>query len=935
MEELQLDGDFHNKDVESNQQESKIEVIQIVDTEIEEEIEALPLLVEGGYVYSPQPENQPTITVITEQSNPIAKMKPKDPTYQPGVFLSGTYAVLLIATVYMLYSVIKGLTKFQALVLGVPKDGSVNGYMTTKRNKTFGWLARCKEDLGWSYYKKGFLLIDIDSGDVPGLELKTAKQVELLLLMYYPLLANVEMLIVPSSSQKYDPADYSWHCYIKCDNMDNNTVVKFERFLQSKAWLSGHGAIKISKDGKILLRQSFDSAVFSPERLSIESVFSNDPDTVFHEIEPLIKEGDFLNIGVEFKSDYNKSDRLIKTAKEAAIPEAYKVKEKYKALKIEELIASGIDSVDAQKQAKAMFDDKIIPSDTIITLNDGTQQYAGLIKVYSEFFHGQYCCDPYYPEDGFSKAVITENGDIYSYKHGGRVYKLKSSTEFILNKFQTDSVPSDETVKKNVVKHLQKVCGESDIDKSDIASIANLLKDKGYITNIKNFTPKKSSNYELSPIGIPLNTNKNLMTLLDKIYMRVAYDEVLKDVTVKHHEINEKIDNVTDTALSIIQSNALREGLPKEIGKDHFTSICMNNYSNNPLVEMVESAMASYDDSDMIKKVTDCWIADCSDELKYEIFKRWIIQGVAAWYHDPSTFKNPEAKLKFENVLTIRSPQGFNKTKMLSELLNFDGLTDYFKAGIILKLKDKDSIKEATSGAIVELGELDATFSSSANSELKAHFSKTFDEIRLPYDRGFSKFKRRTLYAATVNGDKFLSDPTGARRYWVIEIIDIDFKTYDKLDMKILWGQVGKLYHEGYKWWFDPKDPDDAKFLDEINEIHGRHTQVSPMEDLAHYLHNYIEDMKLSNNPKRGYSPYKVLEALGKKNANKSDLNMFISVMRKLGYTYYDSSSQLQLPKVELYSLKNDMSIITNNIPDSNVMLENKRNQLLPNLKIQ
>ena len=41
----------------------------------------------------------------------------------------------------------------------------------------------------------------------------------------------------------------------------------------------------------MLVRNPMDMAVFSPERLIVESCFSDDENVVFHEIEPLIQEG--------------------------------------------------------------------------------------------------------------------------------------------------------------------------------------------------------------------------------------------------------------------------------------------------------------------------------------------------------------------------------------------------------------------------------------------------------------------------------------------------------------------------------------------------------------------------------------------------------------------------------------------------------------------
>ena len=41
----------------------------------------------------------------------------------------------------------------------------------------------------------------------------------------------------------------------------------------------------------MLVRNPMDMAVFSPERLIVESCFSDDENVIFFDIEPLIKEG--------------------------------------------------------------------------------------------------------------------------------------------------------------------------------------------------------------------------------------------------------------------------------------------------------------------------------------------------------------------------------------------------------------------------------------------------------------------------------------------------------------------------------------------------------------------------------------------------------------------------------------------------------------------
>ena len=96
---------------------------------------------------------------------------------------------------------------------------------------------------------------------------------------------------MPSSSQKFNHEKKGWHVYIKCSNVNDVTVKVYSETLQSICWNKGLGTIKFSKTGSMLVRQVFDMAVFSPERIVVESCFSDDENVVFFDIEPLIKEG--------------------------------------------------------------------------------------------------------------------------------------------------------------------------------------------------------------------------------------------------------------------------------------------------------------------------------------------------------------------------------------------------------------------------------------------------------------------------------------------------------------------------------------------------------------------------------------------------------------------------------------------------------------------
>ena len=237
------------------------------------------------------PNEHPLITVVTS-SSPLGKKYPKNNSYQPGVLYNGTFIVYLISSMQVLFNLIRQLTKYQVVILGIPKNGLISGnIVSSKNNMIANAIARTKEHIGWDPLGLFFLLVDIDFGDIPNFILNTAKEVLDFLISLDPELARCGILILPSSSQKFNPQKKSWHVYIKCSNVNDMTVKVYSETLQSICWNKGLGIIKFSKVGSMLVRQVFDMAVFSPERVVVESCFSDDENVVFHEIEPLIQEG--------------------------------------------------------------------------------------------------------------------------------------------------------------------------------------------------------------------------------------------------------------------------------------------------------------------------------------------------------------------------------------------------------------------------------------------------------------------------------------------------------------------------------------------------------------------------------------------------------------------------------------------------------------------
>jgi len=216
----------------------------------------------------------------------------------------------------------------------------------------------------------------------------------------------------------------------------------------------------------------------------------------------------------------------------------------------------------------------------------------------------------------------------------------------------------------------------------------------------------------------------------------------------------------------------------------------------NPIVEMLERTAC--DGVDRIGIIIDILgLSDNNPEsieiaerkARYRLYvTKWLHQCVAMALNDED---NPYSA---DGVLVLQGAQGIGKTLFFRKIA-VESL--WFGEGISVNMKKKDDLIKATGKWIAEIGELDDTLALKQSS-LKSFLTFERDEIRSPWARVAVNKPRRTSFCGTVNPDRFLTDETGSRRFWVVKIKHIDLDALLKLDkdwMHQLWAQV---YQELY-----------------------------------------------------------------------------------------------------------------------------------------
>lgn len=291
--------------------------------------------------------------------------------------------------------------------------------------------------------------------------------------------------------------------------------------------------------------------------------------------------------------------------------------------------------------------------------------------------------------------------------------------------------------------------------------------------------------------GKPLATIENVDALLQACNITARYDVIRKDLEITIPYSKYLIDTARNDKMTYIVSRAAVHGVSGQRVAEYVSHIAGQN-PYNPAAEWILSK--PWDERSRLQEFYNTITAVNEEEtsvgdLKETLIKRWMISAVGAVFE-------PEG-ISAHGVLVLQGEQYLGKTQWFKSLVpkEFKLIAD----GKLLDPKDKDSVFQAVTKWIVELGELDATFKKTDVAQLKSFLTKDQDILRRPYARTESEFARRTVFFGSVNPEDYLSDPTGNRRFWTIACSAINHT--HRLDMQQIWAEFHSLYAAGEGWY--------------------------------------------------------------------------------------------------------------------------------------
>ena len=362
--------------------------------------------------------------------------------------------------------------------------------------------------------------------------------------------------------------------------------------------------------------------------------------------------------------------------------------------------------------------------------------------------------------------------------------------------------------------------------------------------------------FQRSASGRFLNTKDNISGVLQTHGVDVRYNVIKKRMEIDIPNTKFIADMKDEASLIEIEDRCINMGIPHTKVRDYL-KILAREY--NPVKEWIDSV--PWDGHSRMQGFLNSLVTHDSNQLKEMLMRKWLISCLAAAYE--------ENGVELEGILVLQGAQGLGKTLWFKRLCDYD--RGWLLEGATLNPSDKDSVKRAVSHWIVELGEIESTFKKSDIDQLKAFVTAKTDELRLPYDRAFTTYQRRTAFYASVNAREFLTDTSGNRRFWVLAVKDIDVN--HGVDMQQLWAEVKEtMYIKGQKNWF--LSPDEREMLNESNEIYRTQSSV---EDLL------LEHVDFESEFPKAVQMTKLLRDLGIKAPRMPDFKEAARVLHDRG----------------------------------------------------
>ena len=303
-------------------------------------------------------------------------------------------------------------------------------------------------------------------------------------------------------------------------------------------------------------------------------------------------------------------------------------------------------------------------------------------------------------------------------------------------------------------------------------------KNKGAVASLKRSFDQESTGNN-SPAK---SKNKRLLNLIGSQWgERLRLNEMTQQVEMDGAEIN--IDQIY-----FRMAEELDIDVPKQKASDLVVTLAKKNtYSpvRDYLNSLADVAPINLENLALRYFGTD-------NPLHATLLKRTLIAGVARVF---------KPGCKVDTLCILQGDQGDFKSTFWQKLAGENWFTDNLNEG-----NEKDEKLKLRRYWLLEFSEFETAYKRKEVAQLKAFLSSSTDSLRVPYGKAIEDFARTSVFVGSTNGEEFLHDPTGERRYWVIPVTQRIPVTQLETERDAIWAAAVAAYKTGEQWWLTSEE---------------------------------------------------------------------------------------------------------------------------------
>ena len=322
-------------------------------------------------------------------------------------------------------------------------------------------------------------------------------------------------------------------------------------------------------------------------------------------------------------------------------------------------------------------------------------------------------------------------------------------------------------------------------------------------------------------------------------YLSTHYDFRFNTV-LGRTEFSPKYANVY-SKVSRYDINTFRRELDSEKGiitsADNLYSIIESSFSPriNPIQEYFKT-LPTVDASEVLYKIeiNQCAIANLASCVIVRNSEKWL-PYLIKWLVAVVANAMDDRECRNHTCLVLTGEQGKFKTTFL-DLLCPPALKGYSYTGKIYP-QEKDTLTYIGQNLIVNIDDQLKALNKRDENELKNLITCPMVKYRMPYDKYVEEHPHLASFVASVNGNDFLTDPTGSRRFLPFEVLAIDIERAKEISMDAVYTEAKALLNAGFRYWFN-----DEEITELYKESEDFQVQTAEMELLLRCFEKPTED---------------------------------------------------------------------------------------------